>query len=570
MQHRNLLLGAFVLFTIPSFCQLTGILPNTGQLGQSNLQTMITGNNIFYTTSTPSGNLSNVLLSKPGYSIWDQTAYQLYVNNNTALTRFNIPTPAGYAGTYSTTVYTWTGSYSLPSSFTVTLPSNYISGKVYHDVNQNGILDAGETGIQNQHIKLNPGNVSVYTDNNGDYLIPTTIAVYNIQWITAGNLILTSDSASYTQLVNGAITGRDFGIASSYADYSTFVIFNSGLPRCSTDVGYNLSYRNLGNIAYNATAYIVKDPATTFVSSNPLPVTVNGDTVFFVVSNVPPFGNFNTISATFHLPNPGDTILMKSNFTALDAVGGVGYTQNNQLSQVVVCSFDPNDKSVTPPGEYAQHYTLFGDTLEYLIRFQNTGTASALKVVVRDILDPSLDLSTFQIVGSSHNMITSLTPDRQVTFTFNNINLPDSNTNEPGSHGWITYRIKPNFGISSGTIISNTAYIYFDFNSPVITNTTFNTMVPVIPAAVPEYDANQHGVLVVPNPMNDVGHLFFKNSDAELLFLEVLDLKGRVINRDLTNTGHFEISRKDMIPGIYMYRISAGKQIIWRGKLAVN
>jgi hypothetical protein len=63
-------------------------------------------------------------------------------------------------------------------------------------------------------------------------------------------------------------------------------------------------------------------------------------------------------------------------------------------------------------------------------------------------------------------------------FTFSNILLADSNINEPASHGSLLYSIRQNVSNAIGDTIENTANIYFDFNAPVITNTTISPIVP--------------------------------------------------------------------------------------------
>jgi hypothetical protein len=73
------------------------------------------------------------------------------------------------------------------------------------------------------------------------------------------------------------------------------------------------------------------------------------------------------------------------------------------------------------------------------------------------------------MVSSSH-LNTYTIDDNKLTWAFNNINLPDSNINEPASHGYIAYRIKPKSTVTIGDTIHNTAGIYFDFNLPVATN----------------------------------------------------------------------------------------------------
>lgn len=144
----------------------------------------------------------------------------------------------------------------------------------------------------------------------------------------------------------------------------------------------------------------------------------------------------------------------------------------------IVYSRDPNDKTVAPIGITSNHNIVGDEALEYLIRFQNIGTAPAINVFVEDELDESLDLSTLEIGLSSHPVSFAFGQDTgsKLTWTFNNIMLPDSTSDEPNSHGFVKYKIKPKQGLAKGTVIRNKASIIFDFNSPVITNEVFHTI----------------------------------------------------------------------------------------------
>src|SRR5690606_17827837 len=125
------------------------------------------------------------------------------------------------------------------------------------------------------------------------------------------------------------------------------------------------------------------------------------------------------------------------------------------LEQVVIGSYDPNDIQVLEGPEI-----LVGDLdnyLHYIIRFQNTGTASAINVQVTNRLDPNLNWETFQILETSHPADIRITNGQFATFTFNDIYLPDSTTNEVASNGFIAYKIKPLSTLQVGDIMSNTA-----------------------------------------------------------------------------------------------------------------
>jgi hypothetical protein len=98
-------------------------------------------------------------------------------------------------------------------------------------------------------------------------------------------------------------------------------------------------------------------------------------------------------------------------------------------------------------------------------------------VHIDDQLDiTKLDLSTFEPVAASHSYYTIVNPDGFIQFVFDNIMLPDSASDEPGSQGFVIYKIRPYADITPESVIENTGYIYFDENPPVITNTTYHTI----------------------------------------------------------------------------------------------
>ena len=139
-------------------------------------------------------------------------------------------------------------------------------------------------------------------------------------------------------------------------------------------------------------------------------------------------------------------------------------------------SYDPNDKTGYPYGLDSAHNIAQNQDIEYVVRFQNTGTDTAFTVVVRDTLPLELDIFSVRSGASSHDYNFRMYGPRILEWTFNYIMLPDSNVNEPLSHGFIKFKVKQNRDLPIGTVINNSAAIYFDFNAPVITNTYFHTV----------------------------------------------------------------------------------------------
>lgn len=142
----------------------------------------------------------------------------------------------------------------------------------------------------------------------------------------------------------------------------------------------------------------------------------------------------------------------------------------------VTGSYDPNDKTGYPLGLDSSHFIASNQSIEYLIRFQNTGTDTAFNVIIRDTLDFDLDVFSVTNSVSSHPNLFRIYGPRVIEWVFPGIMLPDSNTNEPLSKGFVSFRVDQLPDLSPGTEITNNASIYFDFNDPVITNTYLHTV----------------------------------------------------------------------------------------------
>ena len=258
---------------------------------------------------------------------------------------------------------------------------------------------------------------------------------------------------------------------------------------------------------------------------------------------------------------------------------GDGFSFQDVHCEQNVYSYDPNDKQGFPTGyNDAFHFITKNDDIEYMIRFQNTGTFTAFNVVIEDEIDTDLlDLGSVKLQGSSHPYRLSVVDGNVLKFSFNNIMLPDSTTNEPESHGFIRFKIAQKPNNPMGTVINNTAAIYFDFNAPVITNTTYHTigegytLISSIfsPDVIDRLDF-ETTVSVFPNPF--VEKTTFEVSsevqDYENLELVITDLTGREIKRiqsDETNRIHLE--RNGLISGVYFYQIFSDGQLLDNGKI---
>ncbi|TVR39148.1 MAG: T9SS C-terminal target domain-containing protein [Cryomorphaceae bacterium] len=232
--------------------------------------------------------------------------------------------------------------------------------------------------------------------------------------------------------------------------------------------------------------------------------------------------------------------------SVLPEEGDYNPTNNTmQFCYPVVNSYDPNMKTAWPgdvePG--------FDGYFNYTVYFQNTGNAPAFNIRIADTLDNQLDLSTFEVINYSHDMLTYL-HGNVATFRFNNIMLPDSTTDFEGSIGYVQYRIKPLADLPAGTVIENTAHIYFDFNEAIITNTTENEF--VVPTMVFERGRGP-AMQIFPNPGTGNYTLELKGNN-ELMWVEVYNLSGERLYAQSTADNRIELNLTAFPAGMYIVR----------------
>ncbi len=242
--------------------------------------------------------------------------------------------------------------------------------------------------------------------------------------------------------------------------------------------------------------------------------------------------------------------------------------------RIVQGSYDPNVKSVQPSGFLSEHYTANGTELKYRIDFQNTGTDTAFRVVLVDTLSALLNAASFVPGVSSHPYSLEF-GGRAVKFIFDPIALVDSFKNEPLSHGYVHFKIKPIAGISPKTKIENNADIYFDYNAPIRTNTVFNTIFDTIQIYVPKggsaiVENDKTSVILFPNPTTD--KFFIQISEPVVdLSIEIYDMQGRMIKTiSSTNNQTIEVSAQGMTKGIYHIRCMSGEKLIVVKKVMVE
>ena len=294
----------------------------------------------------------------------------------------------------------------------------------------------------------------------------------------------------------------------------------------------SLTVTNLGTPTANSILQLQVDAAYDITSTTPPASSISGNTITWNLSNFPTFQS-QQFYVKAYLPI---AIQIGYNYEHLAIISTANDSNSSNdtlsLNGVVIGSYDPNHKIVVPAGIGPDHLIANNQRLTYTVEFQNTGTDTAFNVYVTDAISSLLDLSTLKILGSSHPMTYSLN-NRELTFYFNNIQLVDSTTNPPGSIGFFQYSILP-FANIIGETIENTAYIYFDYNLPIITNTTSNKIGG--PLSLEEPIAPATKFVVYPNPSLDgKGTIHVDLQSTQRLIIELKNSFGATVaTRDYT------------------------------------
>jgi uncharacterized repeat protein (TIGR01451 family) len=440
------------------------------------------------------------------------------------------------------------------------------------------------------------GNIKFDTDNNGctssDPLYPNLkikikndidsgYAIANTQ----GNFTMDLDSGTYTltpQPLNDyfnctptstTITLPEDTIPQQFCitpngthhDLSVTIIPIRAARPGFSDATYKIVLKNNGNQIENGTVLFNYDESRQdYISSTSTPLSLSSGELIFSFSNLQLFATYEiivTMRTNAPTDNPavnvGDVIQLSVTANLDNGVRDEFFKDNFQnIKQTVIGSFDPNDKTclegdiITP--------VLVGDFVNYLIRFENTGTANAENIVVTDFIDlNTFDISTLEITSTSHNCKTLISNGNKVQFVFDNINLPFT---EPLKHGYVAFKIKLKNNLGIGYSLKNKADIYFDYNLPITTNTAASRIDNITAIKT---NANKDGSLsIYPNPGNGNFIVNFESPVRQTIIVKIVAINGNVVyEQNLYHNYQSQLQLNQNLPaGVYLITVNSEKE----------
>jgi uncharacterized repeat protein (TIGR01451 family) len=338
---------------------------------------------------------------------------------------------------------------------------------------------------------------------------------------------------------------------------------------------YVVQYKNEGtDTISNGSIRFIKDKRTKFLNALPDPIQTIGDTLVWNYSNLKPF-DVNKINLQLELLPPpalviSDILNQVASITPSNDLTPID--DSSFLNQLVTGSFDPNDKRENFGGKIPLKKISKGDYLYYVVRFQNTGTDTAFTVRITDTLDSKLNWESFEMIGSSHSYQVTIREKNKINWLFKEIKLPDSNKNSSGSQGYIAYKIKAKNSLSVGEIIQNKAFIYFDFNLPLITNIATTTVSTDVITNINDVNDYRLKLKVSPNPNDGRSFLSISGSLSGQFILHITDNNGKIISKqkitrhNTTADTIVPIDISNMSTGMYYLTIER-KGSVWTQKI---
>lgn len=459
---------------------------------------------------------------------------------------------------------------SLNSNLSSTIFTTYCSfnpGGLFYTMQGNSILDINNNGCDlndinfpNINLQIISGSItsSYFANNSGSYSIPLLAGQYTVSPIfenpnyyifSPSSVNVNFPSQSSPLIQNFCITPNG-----NHSDLEvTLLPITPARP--GFDAVYKIIYKNKGNQTQSGNITLsFDDSVMDFITSNQ---TISGQTtnlLNWTFSNLNPFEN-RSITLTFNINSVSETPPVVSGAILNYSAQITGLTDENpndntsNVNQIVVNAFDPNDKTCIEGQTVTT--AIVGNYVHYMIRFQNTGTANAQNIVVKDNIDLSkFDLTTLVPISGSSSFYTRITNTNQVEFIFENINLPfSSGTN----NGYVSFKIKTNPTLIVGDNFSNKVNIYFDYNNPIVTNNFVST----IQNSLGQNSFESNTFSIYPNPIKDV--LFFKTNE-KIYKVEVFDISGRILSSKSVIENYIDL--RELKIGDYILKIYTEKEIM--------
>jgi uncharacterized repeat protein (TIGR01451 family) len=440
----------------------------------------------------------------------------------------------------------------------------HISGTVAMDIDEDCALDFSDSPVPEMVIEFTPGPYYATTNAQGEYGINLPLGNYTVTQQTS----VVDEHCLLDPITLDVVGSATFNLLDTATQALDIQLsMASGPARPGFQLQYAIDLDNLTSATSNTNQVVMSfDPAVSFLSAWPTPSNVSGNTITW--NNAGSLYYFGHRDISVNLQVPPDVGLIGTDLQATATVtpGAADMNAANNTASVITTvtgSYDPNDKTATTSSQWSRdlYYIDVDQWIDYTVRFQNTGTDTAFTVVITDTLPATLDAGSITMGAGSHPFTWELQGNGTLKWYFINILVPDSNVNEPGSHGFVSFRIRPRLPVVAGTVIENIANIFFDFNDPVITEPS--VLVAESSTEVGGEEANSP--IIAPNPATTEVRVTAGPEVIARVALFAAD--GRMMMNTIPNATATTLNIDQLPSGVYIVQVDHASGTILRKRL---
>ena len=357
-----------------------------------------------------------------------------------------------------------------------------IEGFVYEDLNNNISYDSIiDSPLPYQIIKIEKSNNDIEyrtCDVNGLYSFVVDTGQQAVTYQPPSSWHVLDDISTYTinVLNDSTYSNLDFGLAPVEVKGDLNIDMYTGVPVCSEYSNIFINIKNIGTESISGIKVELWVNSLSQLETTNQNGSIFGNYVTWIISeDIYPYIYTNQeviLKTKIQLPNfqsMNQTLIDSCRVTPLqpNIIELSNLNNFDKSTNLVLCSYDPNDKLLEPKDCFYHP----SDTIDYTIRFQNTGNYPATTVRLVDTLDlEKLDIMTFHVLGASHLYEWSIKPPSVLEVIFNDIALVDSSVSFEDSQGFFKYAVSVRDDLPNMDPTYSPAHIFFDSNPAVITN----------------------------------------------------------------------------------------------------
>ncbi|MDI1255787.1 MAG: T9SS type A sorting domain-containing protein [Flavobacterium sp.] len=458
---------------------------------------------------------------------------------------------------------------NIPSSVVINSYCTFTPGGTFYTIQGNNTFDANGNGCDasdqifsglRYNISSSAATGSLISNNAGQYNIPVQAGTHTITPAFENPTYFTVSPPAFTVTFPSAANPyiKNFCIAANgvHPDVE-IVIFPVTASSPGVPCSFEIICKNKGNQMASGTITLQFDPALqSFTSAIPTVSNQGTGTLSWNFTDLSPtqkavyYATFTLNLPTATPPLVGGEILNYAASVSTVQTDEMPLDNVFSLNQIVVNSFDPNDKTCLEGATI--NPDMAGKFVHYLIRFENTGTANAHNIVVKDMIDTTkFAVSSLVPIDGSGSFTTRITNTNNVEFIFENINLPFDDAN---NDGYVAFKIKTLPTLVNGDTFSNTASIYFDYNVPIVTNTATTTLAVL---GTDDFIFDNYFTLY-PNPAKEILNIKAK-TDINLTAINIYNTLGQLVLVVPNAKGIESIDVSSLTTGNYFIKITSDK-----------